>query len=61
MPASHGNKYGYATEAVVISTSHNRCLIRLDITCEEYWHPKGLIRRWMRPDVDTLSSELARL
>jgi len=60
VPATHPNKYGYATEATIISMTNSRCRIRLDITCEERWHSVGLVRRWMRPhDVESLSSELA--
>ena len=61
VPASHGNKYGYGTEGVVITTANNRCLVRLDHTDEERWHPSALVRRWVRPDVEGLSHELAQL
>ena len=61
VPASHGNKYGYGEEAVVVSVSQQRVLIRLDITAEERWHPMALVRKWIRSDVESLGSEFTRL
>jgi hypothetical protein len=61
VPASHGNKYGYSTGATIVATSHSRCLIRLDITSEERWHPAALVQRWINPDVERLSSALCEL
>jgi len=61
VPASHGNKYGYPIGGIVVETSRDRCLVRLDITCEERWHPSALVRRWIQPDVERLSDDLAGL
>ena len=40
-----------------------RCLIKLDITDEERWHPTSLIRRWLiisGKEVEGLRSALER-
>ena len=59
VPPTHPNKYGYATGAVILSTTNSRALIQLDITSEVRWHPIGLVRRWMQHDVESLTSSLA--
>lgn len=61
VPASHANKYGYATEGEVVCVEQGRCLVRLDITLEERWCPAALVRRWVKPDVSLLGARLARL
>ena len=62
VPQSHGNKYGYATRGVILEQQRSRCLIRLDITDEERWHPTTLVRRWLHvsgKDVEKLSTQLS--
>ena len=62
VPQTHGNEYGYATRGVILEQQRSRCLIRLDITDEERWHPTTLVRRWLHvsgKDVEKLSTQLS--
>jgi len=70
VPATHPNKYGYATSAVIVSVSERqgRCLLHLDITHEERWESSKLVQKWILksrcqspppPDVNSLAGALA--
>ena len=50
---------GAHREALIAAVAGGQCLLRRKDSGEADWYPAALVRRWVLPDMDSLSDELS--